>query len=112
MSKDNGVSPEMLVFSTLVSAFRAVMCEELKIRKAYIPRMSDNDWCKCYRLAALSNSFEEFKSDVSDMGLYASRLTVTNEKRADMGISCAWRLAQCFRHMFKEVVNDAKEQKQ
>jgi len=107
MSKNGEVTPEMIVFSTLVSAFRAVMCEELKIRKAYIPKMSDEDWCKCYRLASLSHSFEEFKDDIKDMGIYANRLTVTARKLADMGIACAWRLAQCFKHMFKPVVEEA-----
>lgn len=91
-----------LVFSTIVTCFRSVLCNELGARKMYIPKKSDEDWCQLFKLCALED-FATAINTAKESKWFPAAKTVNSKTKTEQSFSVAWRLAQGFKYMFKEV---------
>ena len=92
---------DAIVFSTVVTCFRAVTCLELNARRCYVPNdLTDDEWCLAFRYAALANTLEEYLDYAKSHKLTASKLSVNGKTKTTQAHSVAFRLAQTFKSLF------------
>ena len=92
---------DAIVFSTVVTCFRAVTCLELNARRCYVPNdLTDDEWCLAFKHAALANSIDEYLDYAMDHKLTAAKLSVNGKMKVEQAHSVAFRLAQTFKSLF------------
>lgn len=92
---------DAIVFSTVVTCFRAITCLELNARCCYVPNdLTDDEWCLAFRNAALSKTIDDYLDYAISHKLTASKLSVNGKMKVAQAHSVAFRLAQTFKSLF------------
>lgn len=102
MSNNSNHELNAVVFSTIVTCFRSVLCNELSARKMFIPNKTDEEWCQMFKICAL-NIYADSWAEAKALDWFPAAKSVNSKSKTDQAFSVAWRLAQGFKYMFKEV---------